>query len=69
MDLDFKDIKFKKKNEKHNNNINIDINNTNGILIAILHELKDINRTLTKHDYAINHLDRRVTKIEEKEGI
>lgn len=64
MDFDFKDLKFNKKTSK--NNISIDINNTNGILIAILHELKDMNRILARHDIVINNHETRITKLEEK---
>lgn len=52
------------KNKKEiNNNINVDMN-TNGILIAILHELKDINKTLTKHDLVLNNHENRIQKLE-----
>lgn len=63
MDIDVKDLKFNKKSNKHNIIVNMD--NTNGILIAILHELKDINKTLTKHDIVINNHETRITKLEE----
>lgn len=46
-----------------NNNITVDTN-TNGILIAILHELKDINKTLTKHDVVLNNHEVRIQKLE-----
>lgn len=66
MDFDFKDIKVNNKKEKGNNSIVLNMENTNGILIAILHELKDINRILARHDMVINNHETRITKLEEK---
>lgn len=66
MDLDIKDNKFKYTKEKGNQSIILNMENTNGILIAILHELKDINKMLTKHDIVINNHESRITKLEEQ---
>lgn len=58
-------LKVKTSNKKENHN-EINVGNTDNILVEILKEVMCINKTLSEQVAVINHLEKRVSRVEKR---
>lgn len=58
-------LKVKTSNKKENHN-EIKVGNADNILVEILKEVISINKTLSEQVVVINHLEKRVSRVEKR---
>lgn len=58
-------LKVKTSNKKENHN-EINVGNSDNILVEILKEVMSINKTLSEQVVVINHLEKRVSRVEKR---
>lgn len=58
-------LKVKTSNKKENHN-EINVGHTDNILVEILKEVISINKTLSEQVVVINHLEKRVSRVEKR---
>lgn len=58
-------LKVKTSNKKENHN-EINVGNSDNILAEILKEVMSINKTLSEQVVVINHLEKRVSRVEKR---